>query len=46
VVDVTLPLALLMPSAVMMAIAATGAQLARNFIEKWLPALGEPRRAS
>jgi len=43
--DGTLLLVLLMPSAVMMVLAATDAQLARDIIEKLLPALDEPRRA-
>jgi hypothetical protein len=38
-----LPVALLTPSAAMIGLAATGAQLARDVIEKWLPAMASPR---
>ncbi len=43
--DVTLLMVLLTPSAATIGLAAVGAQLAKDTIEKLLPALGEPRRA-
>jgi len=43
--DATLLMVLLTPSAATIGVAAVGAQLARDVIEKWLPAMDELRRA-
>lgn len=41
--DATLLMVLLTPTALMIAAAETGAQLARNILGKVMPVLGEPR---
>jgi len=43
--DATLLMVLLTPSAATIGLAAVGAQLGRDVIEKWLPAVDQPRRA-
>jgi hypothetical protein len=43
--DATLLMVLLTPTVLMIAMAEAGAQVARNTLDKVMPALGEPRRS-